>query len=461
MSVDGKTGNLMMLPVWKRRLRLLCLLGAVALTACSTGGPYQLILMPAPEVYTRGIDPFADGSDVDPGPASGILYATDRLPADRPDHEPFYLNERGHELRLGAARVKLAVEGVTWEDARRISMLKNRTDKYPLQVESVEEFGILEDSITFLSDPEIVENRSDEPARIFAGLINEKLETSRKKDVYIYVHGFKVNFENPILLATELWHFLGYDGVFIAYAWPSTPSIWAYASDAETAAYSSRNLATLIAFLARETKAEHIHVIGYSQGTRVVVGSMARLALLHSNENRTKIREELRVGTVVLVGSDVDRAIFGGYVVDGMMKVPKQLANYMSSRDKALGMSSLLFGRRRMGQIRKDDLLRPQVAAYLRQHGSLAIIDVTDAEKSAAANGHAYFRDSPWVSSDILVTLMYDLPPAERGLVQPSGGQPVWTFPADYPDRLVKALEKANPELFRGELRRDKREEGD
>ncbi|NIT60672.1 MAG: alpha/beta hydrolase, partial [Aliifodinibius sp.] len=50
----------------------------------------------------------------------------------------------------------------------------------------------------------------------------------------IYVHGYKVVFENPMLVATELWHFLGYDGVMVGYAWPSTPSRWAYLRDTDT-----------------------------------------------------------------------------------------------------------------------------------------------------------------------------------------------------------------------------------
>ena len=45
----------------------------------------------------------------------------------------------------------------------------------------------------------------------------------------------------------------------------------------------------------------------------------------------------------------------------------------------------------------------------------LIVINVSEAEQSASGNGHAYFRKSPWVSSDILTTLRYDLAPADRG----------------------------------------------
>jgi len=81
------------------------------------------------------------------------------------------------------------------------------------------------------------------------------------------------------------------------------------------------------------------------------------------------------------------------------------------------------------------------VREFLWEHPELRIVDVTQAEGGTAGSGHGYFRESPWVSSDILTTLLYDLTPSEGGLVlQPNS--PVWTFPDDYIDRLRRALIK-------------------
>jgi hypothetical protein len=44
------------------------------------------------------------------------------------------------------------------------------------------------------------------------------------------------------------------------------------------------------------------------------------------------------------------------------------------------------------------------------------------------------------------MTLMYDLPPAERGLER-SDESAIWTFPTDYIERLRRAVMKARPEL--------------
>jgi hypothetical protein len=76
----------------------------------------------------------------------------------------------------------------------------------------------------------------------------------------------------------------------------------------------------------------------------------------------------------------------------------------------------------------------------------LNFIDVSDAEGSTTGNGHAYFRKSPWASSDILVTLAYDLKPVERGLTR-TQEKPIWVFPSDYMERLKLILADSNPVL--------------
>jgi esterase/lipase superfamily enzyme len=264
--------------------------------------------------------------------------------------------------------------------------------------------------------------------------------------VYVYVHGYKVVFENPLLVASELWHFLGYEGVMIAFSWPSTPSKWAYFSDAETAMWSAQGFRRLLALLAEKSDAERIHILGYSAGTRIVTIALDQIALMHHDETRDEIRAAHRLGDVVLVGSDVDRELIGLYLEDGLLKAQDRLTIYLSGTDKALGMSRwALGGMGRMGEAFSDEL-SDEAKELLWSTEALDIIDVTDAEESDFGNGHAYFRKSPWASSDILITLSTDLGPAERGLVR-DASSPIWVFPPDYVERLRTALEAIIPGL--------------
>lgn len=423
---------------------------SLALAACAGNrpGPNQLFLMPAPEVYDAGaIDPFIDNDPISRGVLPGVLYATDRKPAE-PDDRKYarYTHERGFALRLGLAETRLGIdEEITWEEARRVSLLKNRTTNYPIEVAAVEEFGILAETVRpFDPVPEL----DDAPKQRFFDEIDARLASSPRKDVYVYVHGYKVNFENPILVAAELWHFLGYNGAFVAYSWPTKYSTFAYLADLDSAVNSARNLRTLLVQIARNTSVERIHVIGYSMGTRVVSRMLADFGIYGQRRDREELLA-LKLENVILVGSDVDRAILGGYLVDGALSVPQSLTIYQSQRDGALNMSRIVFGRERSGQAFGGDL-DDRTRRFLDDHPRLRVIDVSDADGGKVIGGHGYFRKSPWVSSDILMTLMYNLEPGDRGLVR-EADRPIWRFPPDYVERLRESLGRANPALAAGE----------
>lgn len=418
-----------------------------SLTACAGKPLNQIFLMPAPDIYDAGaIDPFTDSNPIEAIPYEGILYATDRKPSNGEVKEAFYLNQRGLVLRLGSGKIELGDETLSWEEAREISLLKNRPGNYPLKVSDIRELGILADSYSVFNRPAGLGAEALEPGKRFAEKINQKLALSKRKDIYIYVHGYKVVFENPLLVAAELWHFLGYDGVFIAYAWPSTPKNLAYFSDLETASMSSFNLRTLLEYLARDTDVENIHIIGYSAGTRVVINALGQLALKYKTKSKNDFRKKLRIGHVILVASDFDRQLFGSLINAGILNVPKDTTVYLSELDSALSLSRWVFRRERLGQMWKDRKLPEGLAELLWQTDDLVLIDVTDVEKAATGNGHAYFRQSPWVSSDILSTLMYNITPKERGLYH-SKEWPIWQFPSDYISKLTEKLVERNPAL--------------
>ena len=413
---------------------LFAALVCLGLAGCASGKPYSINMMPAPEVFAAGlIDPFAGITPDGRAPYQGILYATDRLPAEKGG--AFYGNKEGYILRLGLAEVEIGQGKFTWWDASKGTILKNRTENYSLRISKIDEYGPLDSTFTAFTPTELKTGEPGGAATEFAKKINGKLAGSKYKDINVYVHGYRTVFENPVLVVGELWHFMGYDGVFLAFSWPATPEVLAYVSDLEATALSSRNLRIFLQYLAERTNARQINVIGYSAGTRVVLQALSQLSLLNHGNPRAA---DLRIGQVVLIGSDVGRAAFAAALADGLLDMAQSITVYASSKDSALDFSSRIFRRERLGQI-PASLNSPQGERFLRGNPRLNVINVTRAEGSTSGNGHSYFRNSPWASSDILLSLMYDLPPAERGLVkQPD--LPVWSFPPDYIHRLKDSL---------------------
>jgi esterase/lipase superfamily enzyme len=422
------------------------------LCAC-TGGEVvrEIDLMPPPGVYEdAAIDPYLDTDPVANFPQASVLYATLRAPAEvgdtQSDGGDFYTNEWDQVLRVGVAKIEAGQNDLSWEEARRISLLKNRSIDYPLSVADVEEFGPLGSLRSPFADPALFGPNPMEPDDRFAAEINRKLAQSRSKDVFIYVHGFKVGFENPVLVTAELWHFLAYEGVAIAFSWPSNRGLLSYFRDTEGSVLASFAFRRFLEYLAKETDAQRLHVISYSAGTRLAGATIGQLALRYHHLDSATTRDRLRIGNFIMIGGDVDRGVVGGYIFDGALKIPEQMTIYVSETDGALDLSQRIFsGRFRLGQTTKSNL--PGYATeFIRQQDNLTIIDVTDAEESNTGNGHHYFRQSPWVSSDILTSLAYGLNPSQRGLVRDEGS-PIWHFPSDYLARLRSAILKVNPAL--------------
>ncbi len=434
----------------RTRIAHIAVLAALMIAGCAGPVRDQLDLMPPPDVYDDGmLNPLPEADPMKEIPYRGLLYATDRAPSSPGDREQYYLNERGKVLRLGVARISLHESDVNWDEIREVSLVKDRGDKYPLRVTGVHEYGILESTIPGFAEREDFDAEALDGDEEFAEAVNQQLARSTRKDINIYVHGFKVVFENPMLVATELWHFLGYDGVMIGYAWPSTPSRWAWIRDTDTSNGYARHFRKFLQYLAENTDAESINVIGFSNGTRMVARAYEQLALMYHDQSREQIQSELRLGQLILVGSDLDREVFAAYVADGALDVPRHLSVYVSEHDKALGFARWLTRRKRLGQMLDDESLAPSIRRLFSDRvDHLSLIDVSDAEGASTGNGHAYFRRSPWVSSDILMTLMYDLSAEQRGLVR-SPDLPVWQFPPDYINRLWAALVKVSPNFAR------------
>jgi esterase/lipase superfamily enzyme len=427
-------------PRWLAWVALACII-----SACSSDSRYKINLMPAPAVFEDGeINPLPKGSPPVSYDDYRMLYATDRKPSDDPEARPFYLNEPGFIVRLGHARVKAAPPGTDWEAVRRISLAKNRSTEYPLEILSVTETGALPSTYSFLTRSAPEPTAPDQRGRKFVELVNQRLASSSVKDIYVYVHGFRVTFDLPVLVASELWHFLGYRGAFITYTWPSTPSVFAYLSDLEAAIIMARKLRLFLTYLAEETRVEKIHIVGFSAGSRLVVRALGQLALLNTDTSVEQIRKEVRIGNVIIVGGDISHEEFGAALTDGLLRIPERTTIYVSSADRALVWARRLFRRERLGQMWAGDL-PGRTKDFLRANPSLQFIDVTEAAGSTTGNGHAYLRKSPWVSSDLIALLGYDLGAAERGL-EKRADLPVWTFPPDFIERLRKVLAEINPD---------------
>lgn len=179
----------------------------------------KAVLMSTPLIFRdQSIRPYDRiPADITP-PEIDIFYATDRQPSDTHILYPvFYGNDRSMSLSLGHARVRFGDGRMPWPEVERASFEKDRSTTVPLQVIGTEAVGTLGAASEFLEDSlRLRDIDGDE----FITALQHRLSQSALKEIYIFVPGFKADFAYPVLVAAELWHYMGYPGAFIAYSWP-------------------------------------------------------------------------------------------------------------------------------------------------------------------------------------------------------------------------------------------------
>lgn len=420
--------------------RVIAFVAAVLLTGCAK--PTN-VFMDTPALYSSaGVDIDRVTSETRRTPTMEILYATDRVyDADNPE-EP-YIAERDRYLRLGVAQVRLGEEETTWSRLAEETSALDRRKEIRMYLDGVEDFGPLADSV-WRHDPLASDPSVNVPGERFATLVNERLSTSRRPFVVVYVAPFKVDFDVATFTAAEFYHYLGRDGVFITYSWPTETGTLDYFSATENAYLTVSNLRLFLDYLARETDAERIHLMTYSAGARVLSGAMQQLRLRYSHMDEARVKDHLRIGNVVFTGPDIDAQAFGLHYRDGAAEVAEAVTIYTTKRDRALGMSRWIFGWDRLGSLDVTDF-SPHAIEYLQDEEAVAFVVVTEAENASQDNAHGYFRHSPWVSTDILLTLALGLPPDERCLYR-EPGDPRWHFPEDYREKASRLVERLTEE---------------
>ena len=85
----------------------------------------------------------------------------------------------------------------------------------------------------------------------FRRTLLQRLELTSRKEVVIYVHGYRNTFKDSAFSMAELWHFLGRIGVPIVYSWPSGyPGLFGYTYDRESSEFTVHHLREVLNLVA-------------------------------------------------------------------------------------------------------------------------------------------------------------------------------------------------------------------
>jgi esterase/lipase superfamily enzyme len=405
---------------------LLAFLGLLVLSGCSTVNWH---LAPTPAVLK---DPRLDFERTLPEALRTtrvpVFYATTRERVEGPEN---YGNSAAGHVELGVAQVRLGEPGWDWpalvasDQASTVAKPRNGA------VESVAPFGAAPGA--------------DDA---FVQAIDAQLARTSNRTVVLYVHGYRVAFNEVAVQMGSFSHYLG-QGAVVTFQWPTGSMFWNYLTDCPRAEKYIPEIERMLTVLAR-TKAEQISVMAYSCGSPLLAAALERLRARAPTATREELQKQYRIGNVMFVASDVDLKTFARDHVQPSLDLARQVLVYYSRLDRALGFSSLIAGSSRIGRPDIADLSVEEIRR-LAADPRLQAIDVTSvrgAHEMGGMKGHGYWYANEVISTDVVLSLRYPIPPAQRCL-ENQPGTPVWRIPENYVECVGDKLLRLYPTLRR------------
>lgn len=418
------------------RLSLALLVGLAALTAGC-----QRSLMATPNLFKLEdeADPFAKVPEALRSPLAEVIYVTDRKREDDGSGEIEYGSSRSREIAFGITTVKMG-NNLTWEQLAAQSRGEHRPEPIWLSLAGIRELGRFPESPYALElvDGKVVRDADvsalrDAAMKGLQDLVAGKLKGTPRKEVFLLVHGYNNDFEDPALVLAQIWHFMGREGVPVMYSWPAGSGglLRGYTTDRESGEFTVFHLKETLRALFATPGLERVHIIAHSRGTDVVTSALREIHLAGGGASIPGRTATL--GTLILAAPDLDAEVISQRIVsEGLIYLPTRIVVYVSSGDSALGISAWLFrSGKRLGTLRSADLS----AARKESLSRFSHLEIIDAEVSGYSTaGHDYYYSHPAVSSDLLLVLKEGREAgAEHGRPLQKSKDGFWTIDNDYP----------------------------
>ena len=173
-------------------------------------------------------------------------------------------------------------------------------------------------------------------AKGFFSSLSRSVAKSEQKEVFVFIHGYNVTFEDAARRTAQLAHDLGFQGAPILYSWPSKGKRRGYTSDETTVTWFTPHLRAFLSDLTVKSGASKIHLIAHSMGNRALADALCSLTA-ETAADKPSFRQ------VVLTAPDIDADTFKALAV-AIRPTAERLTMYSNPFDKALVLSRAFHG---------------------------------------------------------------------------------------------------------------------
>jgi esterase/lipase superfamily enzyme len=246
--------------------------------------------------------------------------------------------------------------------------------------------------------------------------LRRRVETAPGQEVFVFIHGYNVRFEDAARRTAQLAYDLGFQGAPIFFSWPSQGGLTQYSVDETNVVWAVPHLKEFLTSVARQSGAQSVHLIAHSMGNRALTSALELLSY-ELAEGEPPFSE------LVLTAPDIDADVFKRDIAPRIVKTAKRVTLYASSNDEALAFSKKVHGYPRAGDSGPGLIVVPGIET----------IDVSSVDTSLL--GHSYYGSNQTVLADLIVLLHESKPPKLRPWLDPRwlDQSPYWVFVAKGP----------------------------
>jgi esterase/lipase superfamily enzyme len=236
--------------------------------------------------------------------------------------------------------------------------------------------------------------------RFFSDVAAHVRDSSRK-DVLVFVHGYRVGFDDGLKRLAQIAVDLGFEGAPILYSWPSKRRLFGYGVDSATVRWTVPHLETFLTDVIRQTAADRIYLLAHSLGTDALTTVLQLVRRSMGDAVRPLFRH------VVLAAPDIDAGTFATVATE-ITPLAGLVTLYASATDRPLAISGrLLHGYARAGHVRGGLVVAPPMET----------IDATGLDSTFLR--HSYFGSTDPMLSDMHELLFMDARADDRfGLIR-------------------------------------------
>lgn len=290
-------------------------------------------------------------------------------------------------------------------------------------------------------------------ASALQGDVNHRLAKAKRKEVVVFIHGYNNSFDDAAKATGKICNTLSAEFVCVSLSWPAGGSggaFYGYNIDRESGEFAVLDLKKALRILATTDGLKRLHLIAHSRGADVLLSALHQLGM-EGYITRTSLGERYKINNVVLFAPDVDLDVattkLFGFVSDpdapfGTRASPYgllppvgslHLTVYSSPNDKALALSSALFGSVvRLGRLTSTSIgsEAPGLNALWSNSQISGVADFIEYEGNAGFAGHSYFLSDPAVQNDLDALLRGRLKAGDPGRLLVETKRPFWKIVA-------------------------------